>query len=260
MSELFVPPADPGPAAGRHTGHPGRAAHAGRHDHPVRVRPRNRLGLVAAVLLLVTAAAGCSSDGAGGSGAAAGRDGPDPAAAGGVTGTGGVTGPLCAALPAGTDPGNPESLAGEPADVALRWLPVLTKFEAAVRAAGLSAELRAPEGITILAPTDDAFGRKFSEDNLDDLMIHQRDKLRTLLRAHLVAGARPLSELIAAGSVTTLDGTRVPVTQATEPMARFGDAAETVCADYRIAGGRIHIVNGVLGNLPTTAGQGEPAH
>ncbi|MEO3819857.1 fasciclin domain-containing protein [Plantactinospora sp. B24E8] len=259
MSELVVPPADAGPPAGRRAGRPGRATCAGRPDHPPRVRPRGRLGLVAAALLLVTATAACSSDGSGGT---AGAGGAGSAAAGGAAGNGGVTGPLCAALPSGTDPGNPGSLAGEPTDVALQWLPVLTRFEAAVRAAGLAAELRAPEGITVLAPTDDAFGRKFSEDNLDELMIHRRDELRTLLRAHLVAGSHPLPELVAAGTVTTLDGTRLSVTRAAaEPMARFGDTAETVCADYRTAGGsRIHIINGVLGNLPTTAGEGEPAH
>ncbi|MEO3776592.1 fasciclin domain-containing protein [Micromonospora sp. B11E3] len=193
-------------------------------------------------------------------GDSAGAGGRDAAAAGaGATTTGGVTGPLCAALPSGTDPGNPESLTGEPADVALQWLPVLTRFEAAVRAAGLSAELRDARGITVLAPTDDAFGRKFSEDNLDELMIHRRDELRGLVRAHLVAGSRSLAELVAAGTVTTLDGTRVTVTRAGS-AARLGPGAETLCADYRVAGGQVHIINAVLGDLPTTAGQGDPAH
>ena len=40
-----------------------------------------------------------------------------------------VSGPLCDALPSGDDPGAPESLTGEPADVALQWIPVLTTFE-----------------------------------------------------------------------------------------------------------------------------------
>ncbi|MBF9128683.1 fasciclin domain-containing protein [Plantactinospora sp. S1510] len=171
-----------------------------------------------------------------------------------------VTGPLCSALPSGTDPGNPASLTDEPGDVALRWIPVLTRFEAAVRAADLSAELRDPNGVTILAPTDDAFAKKFSEDNLDDLMIKQKNELRTLLRAHLVAGSYSLADLVAKGRVTTLDGTSVTITRA-DPMARIGDHTETVCADYQVAGGRIHLLNGVLGNLPTTAdANGDPAH
>jgi hypothetical protein len=66
-----------------------------------------------------------------------------------------VTGPLCDLLPSGDDPGAPASLTVEPADVALTWIPVLTTFEAAVRASGLAGYLRRADGVTILAPTDD---------------------------------------------------------------------------------------------------------
>lgn len=68
-----------------------------------------------------------------------------------------VTGPLCDLLPAGTDPGGPATLTSEPADVALTWIPVLTNFEAGVRASGLAADLRNAKAVTILAPTDEAF-------------------------------------------------------------------------------------------------------
>ncbi|WP_422774105.1 fasciclin domain-containing protein [Plantactinospora sp. WMMC1484] len=217
-------------------------------DPPAAARAgRSRLRvalLIATTALLASAAAGCTGEGAGGQSA--------PAAGSGAAAGSGVTGPLCAALPSGTDPGNPAALAGQPADVALQWIPVLTRFEAAVRAADLSAELRSPAGVTILAPTDDAFTRKFSEENLDNLLIHRRDELRALLRAHLVAGAHPLADLVATGTARTLDGSTVTVGAAGD-MARFGDQVQSVCADYRVAGGRIHIVNGVLGNLPTTA-------
>ncbi|MDG4788699.1 fasciclin domain-containing protein [Micromonospora sp. WMMD1102] len=204
-------------------------------------RLRFRAALLAATALLAAAVAGCTGDAA---------DRPGTSAAGGTAGSG-VTGPLCTALPAGTDPGNPAALADQPGDVALQWIPVLTRFEAAVRAAGLSAELRAPGGVTVLAPTDDAFARKFSEENLDDLMIHRRDELRDLVRAHLVAGAHPLADLVAAGTLRTLDGSTLPV-GAAGSMARIGEQVRCVCADYRVAGGRIHIVDGVLGKLPTT--------
>ncbi|GAB3984437.1 fasciclin domain-containing protein [Plantactinospora veratri] len=227
MSEPSIPPS---PAGG-----PVRRRPAGR-TRIGRTRFRAALALAATALLAGTAV-GCTDDG---------PDDRDAAAAGS-----GVSGPLCAALPSGTDPGNPDALADQPGDVALQWIPVLTRFEAAVRAADLAAELRAPGGVTILAPTDDAFGKKFSEENLDDLMIHRRDELRDLVRAHLVAGAHPLADLVAEGTVRTLDGSTVPVSAA-GPMARIGEQVQSVCADYRVAGGRIHIVNGVLGKLPTT--------
>jgi uncharacterized surface protein with fasciclin (FAS1) repeats len=157
-----------------------------------------------------------------------------------------VKGPLCAALPSGDDPGNPASLADEPADVALTWIPVVTTFEAAARASGLAGELRRADGVTILAPTDDAFTAAFSRQRLDDLLLERRRRLRAVLDAHVVEGARSLSELLAAGRVTTLAGDTLTVTRA-GAMARFDDRAETVCADYAVANATIHVVDAVLG-------------
>lgn len=206
---------------------------------------RSRTPRAVAVALLLTIAAGCTSSADPGD-----RD--TATAASADTAVSGVSGPLCDVLPTGTDPGNPGSLAKEPVDVALQWIPVLTTFESALRASGLAPELRDMDGLTILAPTDDAFGGKFSEDTLDKLFIERKDDLRELLRAHIVDGARPLTELVAAGTVTTLDGTSVEVTAA-GPMARVAGQADTLCADYRATNARIHIINRVLGKLPTDA-------
>ncbi|WFE54125.1 fasciclin domain-containing protein [Micromonospora sp. WMMD1155] len=170
-----------------------------------------------------------------------------------------VTGPLCAALPTGTDPGNPTFLAGQPADQALRWIPTLTTFEAALRTSGVLTDLPAGTGLTILAPTDDAFAATFSEDNWDDLMTHHTDQLRTLLKAHLVSETHPIADLTTAGRATTLDGTTITVTR-TGPTSRLGDRADTVCSDYQATNARIHIINAVLGPLPVTAGTGHRAH
>ncbi|MGC4816257.1 fasciclin domain-containing protein [Micromonospora sp. DT63] len=163
-----------------------------------------------------------------------------------------VTGPLCAALPTGTDPGNPTFLAGQPVDEALRWIPTLTTFEAALRASGVLTDLPAGTAVTVLAPTDDAFAATFSEDNWDDLMTHHTDQLRTLLKAHLSTGAHPIDDLATAGSTTTLDGATITVTR-TGTTTRLADRADTVCADYQATNARIHIINAVLGPLPVTA-------
>ncbi|MGI5520833.1 fasciclin domain-containing protein [Micromonospora sp. CA-259024] len=171
-----------------------------------------------------------------------------------------VTGPLCAALPTGTDPGNPTFLAGQPVDQALRWIPTLTTFEAALRTSGVLTDLPPGTSTTILAPSDDAFAATFSEDNWDDLMTRHGDQLRTLLKAHLITGDHPIDELAAAGTTTTLDGVTVTVTR-TGPTARLADRADAVCADYQATNARIHIINAVLGPLPVTAdGTGHRAH
>jgi hypothetical protein len=156
-----------------------------------------------------------------------------------------VTGPLCDLLPSGDDPGAPASLRGLRADVALQWIPVLTTFEAAVRASGLARYLRRADEITILAPTDDAFAAAFDRQTLDDLLLSRQRELRALLKAHIVDRSLSLAALREAGSVTTLAGDKLTV----EPkgaMARLGDRATTVCADYDVANARIHVIDGVL--------------
>jgi uncharacterized surface protein with fasciclin (FAS1) repeats len=156
-----------------------------------------------------------------------------------------VTGPLCDLLPSGDDPGAPETLTDETADVALQWIPVVTTFEAAVRAAGLADDLRSDDGITILAPTDDAFAAAFDRQKLDDLLLSRHGELRALLRAHLIDGRLSLAALRDADSVTTLAGDKLTVAPV-GAMARFDGRATTVCADYDVANARIHVIGGVI--------------
>ena len=157
----------------------------------------------------------------------------------------GVVGPLCDLLPSGDDPGAPATLTGEPADIALQWIPVLTTFEAAVRASGLADDLRRADGVTILAPTDDAFTAAFDRQTLDDLLLSRPRELRTILEAHIIDGSFSLAALRNAGSVTTRAGDMLTVAPS-GAMARFDDRATTVCADYDVANARIHVIDRVL--------------
>lgn len=182
---------------------------------------------VATVLVVAIAAAGCSGGG---------NDTPEWS---------GVVGPLCGALPSGDDPGAPETLRDDPANVALTWIPVVTTFEAAVRASGLDDDLREADGITILAPTDDAFAAAFDRQRLDDLLLTRQGELRALLETHIIEGRVSLAALREAGRVNTLAGETLAVTPK-GAMARFGERATTVCADYDVANARIHVIDGVL--------------
>jgi len=186
----------------------------------------------AAALLVALAATGCSGSD---------DDAPERSPATRSQAAGPTTGPLCELLPAGSEPGAPPALADDPPDVALQWIPVLTTFEAAVRASGI--DLRRP--VTILAPTDDAFDAAFGRQALDDLLLSRGSELRTVLERHVIEGARSLAELREAGSVTTLAGDTLDVAPA-GAMARFGDRSQTVCADYAADGARIHVVDGVI--------------
>ena len=182
---------------------------------------------VAAAVLVAIAVAGCGGSEDEGSK-------PTPAAV--------VQGPLCDLLPFGDDPGAPATLAGEPVEVVLTWIPVITTFEAAVRAARMGPEL---DGVTILAPTDDAFNRAFSRSRLDRLLLSRRRELRALLKAHVIEGTLLLADLRGAERVTTLGGETIDVAP-TSRMVRFDDRARTVCADYRASNARIHVIDGVL--------------
>ena len=156
-----------------------------------------------------------------------------------------VTGPLCDLLPSGDDPGAPASLRDDRADVALQWIPVLTTFEAAVRASGLVPYLHRADSVTILAPTDDAFATAFERQTLDDLLLSRKRELRAILEAHIAEKSLSLAALRKAGSVTTLAGETLTVAPK-GAMARFGDRATTVCADYEVANARIHVIDGVI--------------
>jgi len=155
-----------------------------------------------------------------------------------------VAGPLCDQRPSGDDPGAPQTLTDEPADVVLQWIPVVTTFEAAVRASGLSGYLRKADSVTILAPTDDAFAAAFDRQRLDDLLLSRHRELRVLLEAHIIDGSFPLAAMRDAGSVTTIAGKKLDVAPR-GAMARLG-AATTVCADYGATNARIHIIDRVL--------------
>jgi uncharacterized surface protein with fasciclin (FAS1) repeats len=192
---------------------------------------------VVAALVVAIAAAGCS----GGN-----DDTPERAArTHEAPNTSIVAGPLCDLLPSGDDPGAPETLTDEPADVALQWIPVVTTFEAAVRASGLADDLRRADGVTILAPTDDAFAAAFDRQTLDNLLLKRQRELRVLLEAHIIDRSLSLAALRDAGRVRTLAGDTLTVAPA-GAMARFGDRATTVCADYDVANARIHVIDRVL--------------
>jgi uncharacterized surface protein with fasciclin (FAS1) repeats len=233
------------------------------------------LGLTAAVVLVVIAGGGDGSgdarDRAGnasaggtsstsaeaipttgtGPGTATSADGAGP-----PTGTGSgvaaapTVGPLCDLLPAGDAPGGPGDLTDQRADVAIEAIPVLTVFAAGIRATGLDFLLAGADPITIVAPTDEAFQSAFSVDLIDELIIDRQDELRALLETHLVGGSHPLAALVDAGEATTVGGQTVVVARSGTDGARFDDRATSVCADYAVANGRIHIVDDVLGAWP----------
>lgn len=192
-----------------------------------------RLGRLTLALALAATLAACGGD----------SDDGEPDAAGALVG------PLCDVLPQPGEPGGPDVLAAQAADEALTWIPVLTYFEAAARATGMDAELASAEAVTILAPTDDAIVDALNQTTYDELVLDRQDELRRLLEAHIVEGRHSLDDLAEAGTVTTIAGDTYAVT-VEDDLPVFDDIADTVCGDYTTTNATIHVVGGVLGELP----------
>jgi hypothetical protein len=115
----------------------------------MRLRSSRRLvvGTLAGLALL---AAGCGSNGSDPAPAAPAATQP-PAAAAGMN-----FGPACSAVPA-NGAGSFMGMAQDPVATAASNNPVLSSLAGAVKEAGLVETLNSADGITVLAPTNDAF-------------------------------------------------------------------------------------------------------
>jgi uncharacterized surface protein with fasciclin (FAS1) repeats len=135
--------------------------------------------------------------------------------------------------------------------------PGLTRTAAAMLAGGRGLVLQGPGPLTLLAPSDAAWGR-LAPGTADALLEPQnRPLLLQLLDAHLLRGRVTLAELRqrvrAAGGraeLTTMGGTVLVVTEGPGGAIALtdaqGDHAWLEVADLPQANGLVHVVNGVL--------------
>jgi len=123
------------------------------------------------------------------------------------------------------------------------------------RAAGLSkllalvsaAELTLPEGpVTILAPTDEAFGALPEETVKALLEPRSRELLRTILKHHVLLGAVSSGDLLNRRSVNSAIGQQLSV----DDLAQTVGDASIVATDVAFDGGVVHVVDKVL--MPET--------
>ena len=118
---------------------------------------------------------------------------------------------------------------------------------AAIVAAGLADTLASADAeYTVFAPTDNAFNN-FDETNPDALATVLADAegaLTTVLTYHVVAGNYSSEELLAMGTVTTLQGEELTITTRNGDI--FVNDARIVTADIPAKNGVIHAINGVL--------------
>lgn len=110
-----------------------------------------------------------------------------------------------------------------------------------------AAELELPDGpVTILAPTDEAFGALPEETVKSLLSPEGRATLRTILSHHVVLGAQSSSDVLNRRTLTSAIGQQLAV----DDLAQSIGGAGIVATDVPFDGGVVHVIDAVL--MPET--------
>jgi len=111
----------------------------------------------------------------------------------------------------------------------------------ALIAADLVGAMRGKDKLTVFAPTDEAFA-KLPAGTLDAL-LKDKTKLRAVLTYHVVAGKLRANDVVAAGTLRTLNGATAKVTTTGGPRIEGASILET---DIKASNGIIHVIDTVL--------------
>jgi uncharacterized surface protein with fasciclin (FAS1) repeats len=152
-----------------------------------------------------------------------------------------VFGTGCAAVP--TDgPGSFDGMAVDPVATAASHNPALSTLVTAVTKAGLVDTLNSADGITVFAPTNDAFAA-LPKATLDKALGDPKGLLTTVLTYHVVAGRLAPDQL--AGEHKTLQGGTVTVSGSGEDFTVNG-SAKVVCGNVPTGNATVYLVDNVL--------------
>jgi uncharacterized surface protein with fasciclin (FAS1) repeats len=115
---------------------------------------------------------------------------------------------------------------------------------AAVQAAGLADTLKGTGPFTVFAPTDDAFN-KLPAGTVETLLKPEnKEKLKSILLYHVVAGDVTAAKVMKMSSAKTLNGQELKV------MVKDGTVmvndAKVIKADIAASNGVIHVIDTVL--------------
>jgi uncharacterized surface protein with fasciclin (FAS1) repeats len=207
---------------------------------------RRTSGLAALALTATMGLAACSSDDSGGSTASdtsSSMSSPSESASSGDTMDAGAQtfGPGCSAIPTSGD-GSFNGMATEPVATAASANPLLTTLVAAVGKAGLGDTLNSADGITVFAPTDDAFGKIPKKDL--NAVLADKQTLTKILTYHVVPGQLGPDEL--AGTHKTLEGDELTVKGSGEDFTVGSGDAQVLCGNIPTANATVYVIDSVL--------------
>ncbi|WP_432074969.1 fasciclin domain-containing protein [Streptomyces wuyuanensis] len=150
-------------------------------------------------------------------------------------------GPGCSALPTSGE-GSPADMADEPVATAASQQPELSTLVSAVKKAGLVETLDNAEGITLFAPTNDAFA-KIPKAQLDAI-LNDQEQLKKLLTYHVV-GTEVTKDQLPDGQFKSLEGAEL-TTSGSGDSFKVNDSAAILCGDVPTGNAVVHIVDRVL--------------
>jgi uncharacterized surface protein with fasciclin (FAS1) repeats len=197
-----------------------------------------RRAAVAGVLGLALMGAACTSNDTGTSGS------QTPAAPATTTPSMTASAPFgaaCSTVPA-SGAGSLDALAQEPVATAASNTPELSTLVTAVKKADLVDTLNSAQGITVFAPTNDAFAA-VPKPTLDKALGDPNGLLTTVLTYHVVQGQLAPDQL--AGSHKTLQGGTLEVTGSGEDFTVNGNSG-VVCGNIKTANATVYLIDQVL--------------
>ena len=150
-------------------------------------------------------------------------------------------GPGCAAIPT-SGAGSFNGMATEPVATAASANPLLTTLVAAVGEAGLADTLNGADGVTVFAPTDDAFAKIPKQDLA--AVLADKDLLTRILTHHVVAGELGPDEV--AGTHETLAMDQITVAGSGEDFTVGKEDAAVLCGNIPTANARVYVIDTVL--------------
>ena len=150
-------------------------------------------------------------------------------------------GPGCSQIPA-SGAGSFNGMATAPVATAASANPLLKTLVTAVAKAKLVDTLNSAQGITVFAPTDDAFAQVPKKD-LDGLLA-DKAALTKVLTYHVVPGQLSPDQL--AGTHKTLEGANLTIKGSGEDFTVGKGDAKVLCGNIPTANATVYVVDSVL--------------
>jgi uncharacterized surface protein with fasciclin (FAS1) repeats len=147
----------------------------------------------------------------------------------------------CAAIPADGG-GSFNGMATEPVATAASANPLLKTLVAAVGAAGLVDTPNSADGITVFAPTDDAFA-EIPPKTLKSVLA-DKPTLTKILTYHWVPGQLTPDQL--AGTHKTLEGEKLTIEGSGEDFTVGEGGATVLCGNIPTANATVYVIDSVL--------------